>query len=1084
MIDQSKCIFICKVIILLCTYIFVTNTGWTEDIPQKITHQGVIKKDGKLFTGEATFTFSFSGTNWTETHESLDVNNGRYALQLGSIHPIPYTIFTHNSDVKVNLNVSGENLEPPIEILPVPYAIRAVESDVAKRLKGDSLTINESNQVGIGVTNPQVTLDINGPIRISKDSNSDNPIAGTIRYNGSDFEGFNGSKWLSLTQKTVYSSTSRITAISGESIAGEISPVPVYISKDGVILAQTEADEATAIYGTYYAAQTFRTDAGTKTIKGLWLYLDVKGNPDGNFVLIICDSLLNISNTILQKSVEANGVQSGWNLFMFDTELTVKSNTDYAIVLIASDCNSTNYIEWYYSDNNRLQQGQAFTVQQYYPNWIAHETDFAFKILNDNRLFTCRADDVSTLDFMGFALSNAEPGVVVTVQTTGIVNGFDDLISGEKYYIQNDGSIGNTPGTNGLFIGIATSNQQMSIKNETLWKQDTKGISCNLGNVGIGENKAEAKLQITNIDPSMSPFVVRQNMSEGTNSYYLTLGNIETENGNDLLKTSDGNYLIVGYTGSYGAGDDDIFVIKVDIYGSVIWAVTAGGAKREIGYSAIEDSDGAYIISGETESFGSGNYDVLLLKIDSSGNFVWAKTVGAERDDYGRKIYKTSDNGYIVAGSTNSFGRGVNDALIIKFNSSHHYQWAKNIGGLESDSFSSCFEDDNQNLFLAGYTRSYGAGDYDIFIVKLKNNGSLIWAKSHGGRTVDGAKSICKTFDNGFIIAGDTVSYDAMFDETGNSDTIISKFNNDGSLEWSIVVGGKQSENTSAIQQTLDNGYIVVGYSFGNSQNGLFLYKLNSSGELKWSKIIHGSGSGIHQAEDLGFFITGHDWGYSGDDKYELLFIKTDPEGNISGYENIEDQEIQSKFITPELVSYNFDINNASVNIDICTPTVNHIDCNSSFQYYSKSNGNSPVSDVFVVNSKGQVGIGISDPSYKLHVLGNAYTTGLWESSDQRFKKNITNIKNAISLIMKLKGVTFEWRTDDYPEMDFDHGRQLGLIAQEVETIMPELVHTDANGYKSVSYDKLTALLIEGMKEQQTRLEVLEKKVDRLIEDR
>ncbi|MCU0461718.1 MAG: tail fiber domain-containing protein [Bacteroidales bacterium] len=111
--------------------------------------------------------------------------------------------------------------------------------------------------------------------------------------------------------------------------------------------------------------------------------------------------------------------------------------------------------------------------------------------------------------------------------------------------------------------------------------------------------------------------------------------------------------------------------------------------------------------------------------------------------------------------------------------------------------------------------------------------------------------------------------------------------------------------------------------------------------------------------------------------------------------------------------------------------------------------------------------------SYMLYVAGNAWTTGTWGSSDIRWKKNISVLGDELSRIVNLNPVKYEWRKDEFPEIKFDSGDQIGLIAQDVEKIFPELIKTDANGYKAVAYDKLSVILVKGMKEQQKQIDEL-----------
>jgi len=120
----------------------------------------------------------------------------------------------------------------------------------------------------------------------------------------------------------------------------------------------------------------------------------------------------------------------------------------------------------------------------------------------------------------------------------------------------------------------------------------------------------------------------------------------------------------------------------------------------------------------------------------------------------------------------------------------------------------------------------------------------------------------------------------------------------------------------------------------------------------------------------------------------------------------------------------------------------------------------------FVINPFGNVGIGTADPAgYKLYVAGAAYSTGGWSGSDARWKKDITPLENSLNNVLKLQGVHYYWKTDEYPDKGFTKEKQIGLIAQDVEKVIPELVNTSEDGYKSVSYEKLTAVLVEAVKE-------------------
>ncbi len=133
---------------------------------------------------------------------------------------------------------------------------------------------------------------------------------------------------------------------------------------------------------------------------------------------------------------------------------------------------------------------------------------------------------------------------------------------------------------------------------------------------------------------------------------------------------------MAGYTESFGAGDSDAWVIKLDANGNVQWQKTYGGKGDDYAYSIQQTSDGGYIVAGKTLSFGTGDSDAWVIKLDAKGNVQWQKTYGGEYDDFVHSIQQTSDGGYIVAGYTLSFGAG-NDAWVIKLDAKGNVQWHK-----------------------------------------------------------------------------------------------------------------------------------------------------------------------------------------------------------------------------------------------------------------------------------------------------------------------------------------------------------------------------------------------------------------------
>jgi len=148
-----------------------------------------------------------------------------------------------------------------------------------------------------------------------------------------------------------------------------------------------------------------------------------------------------------------------------------------------------------------------------------------------------------------------------------------------------------------------------------------------------------------------------------------------------VRQTSDGGFIVAGYTDSFGAGSSDFWVLKLDADGNVSWQKTYGGSSYDHAESIQQTADGGYIVAGRTNSFGAGNYDLLVLKLDASGNVLWQKTYGGEQMDGAFSVQQTSDGGYIIGGMTESFNVESGDAWVLKLDGNGNVQWQKTYGG-------------------------------------------------------------------------------------------------------------------------------------------------------------------------------------------------------------------------------------------------------------------------------------------------------------------------------------------------------------------------------------------------------------------
>jgi len=316
--------------------------------------------------------------------------------------------------------------------------------------------------------------------------------------------------------------------------------------------------------------------------------------------------------------------------------------------------------------------------------------------------------------------------------------------------------------------------------------------------------------------------------AHGNLQWTKTIGGPETEEGNSLIQTSDGSYVIAGATNSSGAGYVDFYVVKLDANGSLQWTKTIGGPGYEIGHSLIQTSDGGYAIAGETYSFGAGGEDVYVVKLDANGNLQWTKTIGGENDDRGFSLIQTSDGGYAIAGYTSSFGAGQLDVYVVKLDSTGNLQWTKTIGGPGDEVGTSLIQTSDGGYVIAGATRSFGAGGTDVYVVKLDANGNLQWTRTIGGKKEDGGVSLIQTSDDGYAIAGATTSSSA-----GRYDVYVVKLGANGNLQWTKTISAK-SKNLikSSIIQTSDGSYVIAGTtrSFGAGKDDVYVVKLDQNG--------------------------------------------------------------------------------------------------------------------------------------------------------------------------------------------------------------------------------------------------------------
>ncbi|HZE86514.1 MAG TPA: gliding motility-associated C-terminal domain-containing protein [Puia sp.] len=365
-----------------------------------------------------------------------------------------------------------------------------------------------------------------------------------------------------------------------------------------------------------------------------------------------------------------------------------------------------------------------------------------------------------------------------------------------------------------------------------------------------------------------------------------TFGSTNGDYPNSIVPTSDGGYVVAGYTegangdvqgyhGNIGLGD--LWVIKMDASGVVQWKKSLGGTYNEVNADIHQTPDGGYIIAGSEASVDcgfSGNHgglDIWLIKLKANGDLEWQKFLGGSQNEYAWSLSPAADGGYFIGGYTNSPDGGdvtghhgtVNtfDWWVIKVDASGNLVWQKTIGGSLDDQCFSVKATPDGGCIAVGNTASsdgdivgYHGGVFDYLVVKFSSTGAVQWQKTLGGSQSEQAWSVQLTTDGGYIIAGVSNSNDG--DVSGNhqpigaaSDFWVVKLGSGGNLVWQKCYGGKFNEIAFDIQNTPDGGYVVAGSAESpdgdlscnaGGEDGWVL-KLDGAGAIQWNKSIGGA---------------------------------------------------------------------------------------------------------------------------------------------------------------------------------------------------------------------------------------------------
>jgi len=275
-----------------------------------------------------------------------------------------------------------------------------------------------------------------------------------------------------------------------------------------------------------------------------------------------------------------------------------------------------------------------------------------------------------------------------------------------------------------------------------------------------------------------------------------------------IIETPDGGFALAGLTGSYGAGNYDFWFIRSDSVGEPLWSKTYGSEGLEVCNAMTQTRDGGYALAGYSDNDRDNIYDCLLVKIDSEGDSLWSRTYRGAGNEACYSIIELSDGGYALAGYTGSYGAYGYDFWLIRTNDSGDSLWSRTFGGEDFECCYSIVQTHDRGFALAGYTKTFGAGGYDYWLVRTDEAGDSLWSRTFGGSDTSICTTVRQTPDGGFALAGRTQTEERHFDN------LLIRTNSEGDSLWAKVFGSMNDEGCSAMIQTQDGGYALAGYSF------------------------------------------------------------------------------------------------------------------------------------------------------------------------------------------------------------------------------------------------------------------------------
>ncbi|HTL82908.1 MAG TPA: T9SS type A sorting domain-containing protein [Bacteroidia bacterium] len=357
-------------------------------------------------------------------------------------------------------------------------------------------------------------------------------------------------------------------------------------------------------------------------------------------------------------------------------------------------------------------------------------------------------------------------------------------------------------------------------------------------------------------------------------TFQRTIGGTGQEYGTGI-QTFDGGYIFAGSTNSFGAGLLDIYLVRTDSTGDTLWTKTYGGTNNDWAHAVIQTSDSGFVITGTTKSYGAGQFDIFLMKLNSSGTLQWEKTYGGNLDEFAFTVEQTNDHGFIIGGYTTTYGSGFMDCYFIKTDSLGSIQWNKVYGGANNDQVLRVIQNPDGGYTAAGYCYRNASGALDILLMRTDSIGDTLWTKTFGTGGNDYGYDVIATLDGGYILTG-------VLDQMNS---VIIKTDSAGETTWTRSFSGGLYDEAYRIIQKSNGNYVFSGWTNKTAlDEDITLTSLDSSGNLLWLKTAGGfgmdQGSSVCSTSDGGFIVTATAKDFGAGD-WDLMMCKTDSLGNF-----------------------------------------------------------------------------------------------------------------------------------------------------------------------------------------------------------